>query len=455
MPDLVNALPNDEFRKADGTPSDVTAAQSQDEYPTTPTIGDSEVPNAPDGDSLRPQARRPGRPRKEPAPPKAAKTPKADVPDPDEFGEPKAPGKPKWVGATERQNKTANKLEAMLKGQTPPDEEPGDTPEHVKKSVRPKAADEPESDEDEEGPVVAAPKKAKKEPHAEQPDGDEAFENELITRATRLGLTDADLDGFDTLGEFDRHLTLLERHIGKARSTTNQPPREAQPAKPAVAQAPPVPKPQARPEPPPKPDAAQPPAPPAVFDRKALEDIGIDDTLLTQLDALNGHYAQEVGSIKGTIEQFARNVSAAISQMQVASMFDQFIGGLGEDYREVFGRGPTAALRPDSTHGKNRQTLLEEVNMLARAHADAAASGDAPSAFELMRRALWSVCPEQVRKSDQRVVLRRLHKRKQQFTLPANGTRHRLNGKSGSQEDRRARALDRLRIGLRNAGEGD
>jgi hypothetical protein len=120
--------------------------------------------------------------------------------------------------------------------------------------------------------------------------------------------------------------------------------------------------------------------------------------------------------------------SRAAEQERILTDLDQFVDGLGSEWRDVFGSGNTRSLNPKSLAVKNRQSLLEEMDAIAEGYAKR--GKQIPSESELRDKALRSAFGKDFEKRSQRKLSSESQKQKlTRVTRPPQSQR--TSGKTG------------------------
>lgn len=219
-------------------------------------------------------------------------------------------------------------------------------------------------------PVAAAP--AAKEIPGNLPD-------ELVTQAKAKGLTD---DEIQALGA-ERVKNFLARQ---------QAPKAPEQQKPAEG--------------------------PKKFERFKLElnPDEVDPQVADALGKMNEHYASHLEQMLAQLEQ-ANGYIHEQTQAKLDADFGRLVDGLGREYEPLMGKGK---VDPNSEAGKNRQVVIQKMNLLATAYRQA---GQVPDFEQVFKEALHAVHGEQIGKLSRKQIAAQLDDRKK-LSLPR--TTHRL-----------------------------
>lgn len=178
-----------------------------------------------------------------------------------------------------------------------------------------------------------------------------------------FGLSDEEISRYGSVDELDLALgraRLLAERYANPRAPANEPkPTEAAPA-PQTQQT-----------------QATETAPSRLFqpfDPKLSEDV--EPSITAAVQGMNEHYAGQNNMIGGAVAELGRQLHEATQAIQVLMQerqtsvqrdIDSWYGSLGEEWKDVFGSGPTSALKPDSPEFKNRSRLLDSARAIAAA----------------------------------------------------------------------------------------
>lgn len=218
-----------------------------------------------------------------------------------------------------------------------------------------------------------------------------AFPQELLDRAGRSGMTEAEARAFgpERLGQV---LSLMDRQLAR-QSMTQQGQRPQQ--TPPQQQAPP----QGLP----------------AYELKLNKDV-YDPELVEAVEGLSKHYHGQVNALAAQVQQLLGHHQAAAGQA-FAAQFDGWLGELGDGYHDALGKGALADVRGDPKAMAARQELLATMDALADAYAR---SGTQVAEKDLFQRAVRALHGErevrQAADEGRRKVEEQLRNRRGQFT---------------------------------------
>jgi hypothetical protein len=126
------------------------------------------------------------------------------------------------------------------------------------------------------------------------------------------------------------------------------------------------------------------PTAPANFEKYSLKDLdsdhGFDETTISMLNGMNDHYAQMVGALKAELSQLAalkgvvdplqqqfQSIQArhqADENARFVRDMDKFFDGLGDEFKDTFGKGAMEQIAAGSTAFKERSRLVDEMTTL-------------------------------------------------------------------------------------------
>ncbi len=307
---------------------------------------------------------------------------------------------------------------------------------------------------------------------AEQPETDKTdeaeaseppeFGEELLAEASeRLGLTAEQVEQFGTaenlefvLAKQDHALAQIGQQMLDGQQPP-QPPSQATPSQNGQAQQPPV-------QP-----MAQPPSPPANQEPSAL--VGEykvelnadehDELIVKTFNGLNEHVRGEFTKHIGYMQDMAQAIVDMQQQNQQITgnskaeadrEFDQtmntFFAGLGDEFKDTFGREATSKLSENDGEFANRQKLVREMNALDAGYQQ---TGRAKlPRVDLASRALRALYPDKIKQTVRQELAAKVASRQRQ-TVSRPGT-NRPKGKTGDE-----RAIAIVEEFQRNAGAYD
>jgi hypothetical protein len=178
----------------------------------------------------------------------------------------------------------------------------------------------------------------------EKPDGKADVPDKLTQRAKALGLSEDDIAAFDTPEDADIYLSRMEAAVGKIlgqQGTTST--DAARTDTPSGEEA------EAKPGERPKPDTNR------RFELSLNEDE-FDADLVGQLHGLNDYYAERAEQTEQAILEVHEQMQEAVTHLYQMTV-DNFVSSLGDEWAEVFGKGPTAHLEPGSKEYQARAKL--------------------------------------------------------------------------------------------------
>jgi hypothetical protein len=209
-------------------------------------------------------------------------------------------------------------------------------------------------------------------------------------------------------------------------------------------------------------EQASPQAPetPTGFEKLDLSKFGVndewDEDTVKLLNGLNDHYdgtirqllernsqqEQLLAMVAQQLIQTSGKTNADESQSFVTEM-DSFFDGLGEEFGDLFGKGPVRLLAQGSPELSNRSKLLEEMRVLDIA--DAQANRPRQSYKDLAQRAVRSLHYDRIKTSARKEVEKTLKERQGQQL-------NRASGFHGKQQSKRDAALARVEQAYREKG---
>lgn len=272
------------------------------------------------------------------------------------------------------------------------------------KGTLPKSAKEPEVEFADDGSDDDATPSAK----ASAPAGDDGFSAELLASAEQYGFTADEAKAFGSPDHLQRAMTALDRkaaawareeqkktgQAADAGKTADQTPASPAPASGSAAPATPAAKPATPPAQTPAAAANPAAAADASLDKFKLEldPNEYDEGTISVLNGLNDHYDGLVRSLRGELDSLKSQLGMVSGRMQAdegarfVEQMDSFFDGLGDEFKETFGKGKLDDFRPDAQELANRQKLVEEMNALALA--DEKVGRKRSSTSDLAKRAL-------------------------------------------------------------------
>lgn len=170
-------------------------------------------------------------------------------------------------------------------------------------------------------------------------------------------------------------------------------------------------------------------APPEIeFTDADLDGDGDITVKLNQLATENKRLASEVAELK-TDRQDEK-------EAEIERNVDTFFAGLGDEFTELFGKGPLAELDEDSAECKARVRVMDKAAPLRRAWA---ATGQSMSLEQSLNEGLAIVARDQIRATERKKLKAELDKRsRQRIAQPAGQQRA---SKTETDEERAARKI--------------
>lgn len=196
---------------------------------------------------------------------------------------------------------------------------------------------------------------------AEQP-VEQGLTEDQIARAKHFGFTDADVARFRNADELDLHVGFLIRADQQRQAAALAHQQQMQQAQATQAQGTQA--------------AAQPAQPtgPRKFQLQLSDDL--DDVVKQPLTEMAAYFENEVAPLQQRLQQVADAIMGPVRetvlqlQEQAAQVrldrFDGFIGSLGDEWKDLFGSGPTDSLDPSSKELQARVRLFQAGEDLAR-----------------------------------------------------------------------------------------
>lgn len=135
--------------------------------------------------------------------------------------------------------------------------------------------------------------------------------------------------------------------------------------------------------------------------KSADETSGDDENPISKLnlDEYDENIVKAFQFMQNRVDQLLEQ-SRAAEQDRVLNDLDSFVDGLGSDWNDVFGSGPSRSLNSKSLAAKNRLALLEEMDAIADGYARR--GKQVPSEKDLRDKALRSAFGKQFDKKSQR-----------------------------------------------------
>ena len=236
----------------------------------------------------------------------------------------------------------------------------------------------------------------------------------LFGRAMRAGMSEDEITGFGSADELERSVSLLESHTRSSDTSASD-----EPAKETQGKATEVALPEWKPE-------LGEDIEPSIA--KALQ--GVPDYVGRHLEAALAPVLQErkqLGEKLAQMEQFV------VSQQNAANCakLDNFVTGLGDEGKGLYGEGDVDTLDPDSAGFKARAALDQKVNMLRDSYYRTGQRP--PSDKKLLQEAHTLMHPEAIEKRGRQKVLR-LAKRSKGAVVSRPSARGSRGGTEASAE---------------------
>lgn len=228
-------------------------------------------------------------------------------------------------------------------------ENPYDGPETVSESPPPPAAEET---------TTATPEPAAEPASTDSPAPTEEpgeFDASLIQEAQSKGFSESDIKSFGDEAGMRAALTAFDRRMSEI---GQQQPQYQQPQAPYG------------PQPPQQPQQPQAPQQPQVDPAQAfkpfelkLDPETVDENVLSQLTAMNQHYADQSVAMQQAIGSLVNSHQQQAFENEV-SQLDNFIKSLGDEYVELFGKGSTRDMNAQSDQFQNRSRLYDSAKTI-------------------------------------------------------------------------------------------
>ncbi len=161
------------------------------------------------------------------------------------------------------------------------------------------------------------------------------YVTDLLREATDKGFTESDLKSFGNEETARSVLTAFDRRMAAFGDTSGP-----------VAPYTPQPQPQIQPQLEPAAQGLQP------FEIKLDSEV-VDESVLNTLNGMNKHYADQATLMQQSMGGLIQQMQQQAFQMEVRD-FDAYIGSLGDEFDELFGKGLTMDLDQNSANFKNR-----------------------------------------------------------------------------------------------------
>jgi len=284
-----------------------------------------------------------------------------------------------------------------------------------------KAAKQPEvesfAEEDDDSAVDADALEADDESGAD----DDGFSADLIAEAVRHGFSEEEARDFGSPAALERSLARLDRQMSAMGRKLGQPGGEQ--------------KPEAKPEAPAS-QAAQQPAPqikaseastdasagikfdlnPEIWSEEAIADMR---KIETNVNALLSDQAAKIARLENSTKSQSEQQQQAAARQHEATL-DGLFDGLGDEYQDVYGKGPLRQLADDSPAAKARVEASREIAALRIA--DAIAGRPEDSVPNLFKRAIRSLHPDKIVATERKKIEREVQKRKDNAVYRASGS---------------------------------
>lgn len=134
--------------------------------------------------------------------------------------------------------------------------------------------------------------------------------------------------------------------------------------------------------------------------------------LPSELERMNEHYAGEMDRISKTVQSLQKDAGVVREQQRI-EQFDSFVNDLGDEYKDVFGKGKTLDMNTNSSQFKNRQNMADIiVNMERGQQQGGVAVSSLKSLLTLARNA---VAGDKMAEIQRKKISSGLKKRSKQF----------------------------------------
>jgi len=147
---------------------------------------------------------------------------------------------------------------------------------------------------------------------------------------------------------------------------------------------------------------------------------------------INDHYHEQIQSMQ---ERIQNSVDAAQGESDRAleREYDSMIDGLGGDYSDILGEGPSSSLDPEGDHYSQRQELLEEMRAVQIGRDRRGLPG--LSFEQLFKRAVGSVLGEHNKTIVRKEILSKVKDRGRQRLSRPNARKQVSRGSQNSTQD--------------------
>lgn len=247
---------------------------------------------------------------------------------------------------------------------------------------------------------------------------DPEFDAEILERAGRYGFSDEEARAFGSPENLQSAMTTLDRQLSALgrEELGRQSDHEPQPL---------------QPQPPQSPQASQPQAPdpnstPTTLPEKLkleLDPNEYDEGLIKTVNSINDHYdgiirqqEQHLKMAAEAIMALHQQINETTGQTQAEEYarfhqeMDAFFTGLGDEFRDVFGKGEMRTLSPNSPESTARNALVEEMHALRIA--DARLNRPQSSWKELQQRALHTLHGDKIKSIARREINEKIKNRR-------------------------------------------
>jgi len=219
-----------------------------------------------------------------------------------------------------------------------------------------------------------------------------AWDEALLQRAHEAGLTDEEAQSYGSPAILERTLDLLDRTLSSQIKTA----RQKQQQQPATD------------KPPEKKERKKPTF--AMIKETYGDDVAA--AWEAAWDEMDKGYQEELESVRSTVKAL-QDEQQLRRQEEFTLMVDKYFDSLGDEYKDIFGKGPLRDLKPESPQYKARVGVVEEADVLAFAYRTAGRT--LPNEPELLDRARRMLHAEKAEAKARREVSEKLRDRQGQF----------------------------------------
>ncbi|MFW6033479.1 MAG: hypothetical protein ACOCTI_08930, partial [Phycisphaeraceae bacterium] len=205
--------------------------------------------------------------------------------------------------------------------------------------------------------------------------GDDGFDEALLSRASEAGLSEEEARGYGSPEALKHGLSVLEKLAGKAADLS----REQETGEDEDA-----------------------------FDIELDEEL-IDPDVVKTFQGMKSHFEGVVGKLQGRIGELEEQLGEQVMASRLDRV-DRTLDGMGEEYAELFGRGPRAGL--GEAEIANRQQVLETIDTLRSGYAQQGKT--IPSDAELVKRAVQSEFGDKLQEITRKQLAQRTERRRRQ-----------------------------------------